>query len=149
MQRGARFYSEVQGDASGARGLPKMAAPFAFDYLARLIIAPQPERANPAPRSVPLGAGLLCVAIRRPLRAGRGRRVSSFRWLPQNVAAPMPNCLDFGWRGRRLQKSGSLARTCGNGECPRNYPAPRVVVNALSPRPDHDRLLYFLPEAAG
>ena len=44
-----------------------------------------------------------------------GRRVSSFRWLPQNASAPMRNCLDFGWRGRRRQKSGSLARTCGNG----------------------------------
>jgi hypothetical protein len=35
----------------GQQGLcPKMAALFVFDYLARLIIAPQPERANPAPR---------------------------------------------------------------------------------------------------
>ena len=35
----------------GQRGLcPKMAAPFVFDYLACLIIAPQPERASPAPR---------------------------------------------------------------------------------------------------
>jgi hypothetical protein len=39
----------------GQQGLcPKMAALFVFDYLARLIIAPQPERANPAPGSVPL-----------------------------------------------------------------------------------------------
>src|SRR5271156_4328954 len=102
---GREVYSEVQGYASGARGLPKMAAPFVFDYLAHLIIAPQPERANPAPRSVPLGAGILCVAIRRPLRVGRGRRVSSFRWLPQNVAAPIPNCLDFGWPCRTLKKA--------------------------------------------
>jgi hypothetical protein len=35
-----------------------MAAPLVFDYLARLNIAPQPERA--APRSVPLDAGLFC-----------------------------------------------------------------------------------------
>ena len=48
---GREVSSEVQGDASGARGLcPKKAAPFVFDCLARLIIAPQPERANPAPR---------------------------------------------------------------------------------------------------
>jgi hypothetical protein len=57
---GREVYSEVQGDASGARGLcPQMAALFVFDYLARLIIAPQPERANPAPRSVPLARGFL------------------------------------------------------------------------------------------
>jgi hypothetical protein len=30
-----------------------MAAPFVFDYLARLILAPQPERANLAPRRSP------------------------------------------------------------------------------------------------
>src|SRR5271156_6700520 len=125
---GREVYSEVQGDASGARGLPKMAAPFVFDYLARLIIAPQPGRANPAPRSVPLGAGLFCEATRRPLRVGCGRRVSSFRWLPQNAAAPMPNCLDFGWRGRRLQKGGSLARTCGNGNVPETTPRLRWFV---------------------
>jgi len=52
------------------------------------------------------------VVMRWP---GRGRRVSSFRWLLQCADAPTSNCLDFGWRCRRLQKSGSLARTCGNG----------------------------------
>jgi len=46
----------------------------------------------------------------------------------------MRNCLDFGWRNRHLQKSGSLARTCGDGEVPACH-APQVVVNALSPRP--------------
>ena len=34
----------------------------------------------------------------------RNHRVSRFRWLPQSTTAPMPNCLDFGWRSRRLQK---------------------------------------------
>ena len=74
----------------GARGLcPKMDAPFVFDYLARLIIAPSPSALS-LPRALfLLGAGLFCVAPRRPLRAGRGRRVSRFRWLLQNAAAPM------------------------------------------------------------
>ena len=44
-----------------------------------------------------------------------GQPLSRFRWLQPSALAPIPNCLDFGWRGRRLQKSGSLARTCGNG----------------------------------
>ena len=37
-----------------------------------------------------------------------------------------------------FKKSGSLARTCGNGDCPRNYLAPRGV-ESLWPRPNHDR----------
>ena len=36
---------------------------------------------------------------------GRNHRVSSFRWLPQIASAPIPNCLDFGWRSRHLQKA--------------------------------------------
>jgi hypothetical protein len=46
----------------------------------------------------------------------------------QSATGPMPNCLDFGWRSRRLQKSGSLARTCGNGD----YPAPQVVKSFIA-----------------
>jgi hypothetical protein len=53
-------------------------------------------------------------------------------------------CLDFGWRCRRLQKSGSLARACGNGHCPRNSPAPQAVVKALLPRPNHDWPRFFV-----
>jgi hypothetical protein len=46
--------------------------------------------------------------------------LSSFRGWTQSATAPMPSRLDFGWRSRGLQKSGSLARTCGYGERPRN-----------------------------
>ena len=49
--------------------------------------------------------------------------LSSFRGWTQSATASMPNCLDFGWRSRRLRKSGSLARTCGDGERPRKYAA--------------------------
>jgi transposase len=48
-----------------------MAAPLVFDYLARLNIAPQSERA--APRSVPLGAGLFCGADGRLAATMLGR----------------------------------------------------------------------------
>jgi hypothetical protein len=50
-----------------------------------------------------------------PLAARFNRCLSSFRRLPQNATALMPNCLDFGWPSRHLQKGGSLARTRGNG----------------------------------
>jgi len=76
------------------------------------------------------------------------RRLSSFRRLPQNATALMPNCLDFGWPSRHLQKGGSLARTRGNGDCPRNYLAPRGV-ESLSPRPNHDRPRDSFREGVG
>jgi hypothetical protein len=66
----------------------------------------------------------------------RNHRVSSFRRLPQSAKAPTPNCLDFGWRCRRLQKSGSLARTCGNGglspQLPRTAGRQKLIAAAES-----------------
>jgi hypothetical protein len=48
-----------------------MAPPFMFDYLARLIIAPQPERANLAPRSSRPRAGLFLRGAGRSTPLGR------------------------------------------------------------------------------
>ena len=62
--------------------------------------------------------------------------MSNFRWLPRSATVPMPNCLDSA--KPPPSKSGSLARTSGDGGLSRNSPLPQVVVKALSPRPNHD-----------
>ena len=49
-------------------------------------------------------------------------RVSSFRGWTRSVNAPTPNCLDFGWRCRPPQESGSLARACGDGDLSPQHP---------------------------
>ena len=53
-------------------------------------------------------------------------RVSSFRGWTQCANAPTPNCPDFGWLSRHLQKGGSPARTRGEMGGAR-LPAPRGV----------------------
>jgi hypothetical protein len=58
--------------------------------------------------------------------------------------APTPNCLDFGWQCRRLQKSGSPARACGKGALSPQLPAPQAVVEALLPRPNPDWPRFFI-----
>jgi hypothetical protein len=83
-----------------------------------------------SPRGADSGTQRAVGATRRPFRSAARRRrlrVSRFRGLPRSAIAPTRNCLDFGWRIRRLQISGSLARTCGEwGEAPAR-PTPRVV----------------------
>ena len=60
--------------------------------LARYFLPPSPSALLPRPS--PLVRGFFLPQ----------HPVSSFRGLPQSATAPMPNCLDFGWRSRRLQK---------------------------------------------
>ena len=69
-------------------------------------------------------------------------RVSSFRGLPQNAAAPMRNCLDFGWRSRHLQKTVRWRGPAVMGRHPPGL-APRVV-QSLSPQLNHDLAAVLL-----
>jgi hypothetical protein len=70
------------------------------------------------------------VVMRWP---GRGRRVSSFRWLPQCADAPTSNCLDFGWRCRRLQKKRFAGEDLRQrGIVPVTTPAPQVVESLIA-----------------
>jgi hypothetical protein len=68
---------------------------------------PQPTRhPRPASSTSSLARGFFCGTTRQPFRlAARRRRlrVSRFRGLPRSATAPTRNCLDFGWRIRRLQ----------------------------------------------
>src|ERR1700733_583272 len=58
------------------------------------------------------------VEARRARRAFARRArsgLSIFRWLPQSADAPTPSSSRLWLASRRLKKSGSLARTRGNG----------------------------------
>jgi hypothetical protein len=56
----------------------------------------------------------------------RSHRVSSFRGLPQNAAAPNAELSRLRLAKPPPSKSGSLARTCGDGKAPACL-APQVV----------------------
>jgi hypothetical protein len=58
-------------------------------------------------------------------------RIGSFRGLSRSVNAPTRNCLDFGWRDRRLDSAGKDLRR--RGHLP-NQPAPQVPHDGAPPR---------------
>jgi hypothetical protein len=72
----------------------------------------------------------------------RSHRVSSFRGLPQKVAAPNAELSRLRLAKPPPSKSGSLARTCGDGKVPACL-APQVV-QSLSPRLNHDLAAVLL-----
>jgi hypothetical protein len=72
--------------------------------------------------------------------------VGSFRGLPQNAAAPNAELSRLRLAKPPPSKSGSLARTCGDGKGARLAFAPQVI-QSLSPRLNHDlaAVLYLRP----
>jgi hypothetical protein len=71
-------------------------------------------------------------------------RMSSFRGLLQSAAAPNAELSRLRLAKPPPSKSGSLARTCGDGKGARLAFAPQVV-QSLSPRLNHDLAAVLLP----
>ena len=76
------------------------------------------------------------------MRISRSSRVSSFRGLPQTAAAPNAELSRLRLAKPPPSKSGSLARTCGDGKASPSL-APQVV-QSLSPRLNHDLAAVLL-----